>query len=131
MPVAVHKALILLVSCYHPYQSLVLSGVSGFLTPLDILPYVPALEYLNLRVVEDTDLTPVAQLTQLRGFELSGNGRPVDLTPLLQCPSLEICFILNQYDGMTIPPQLPLGTLEQIKAIQAEIFQEIGEEIRG
>ena len=32
---------------------------------------------------------------------------------------------------MTIPPELPLGTLEQIKAIEAEIFQEIGEEIRG
>ncbi len=29
LPVAVHKALILLVSCYHPYQSLVFSRVCG------------------------------------------------------------------------------------------------------
>lgn len=29
MPVAVHKALILLVSCYHPYQSLVFASLSG------------------------------------------------------------------------------------------------------
>ena len=115
-----------------PYlKILTLPGGSNFLTPLDLLSYMPALEYVNLNAVEDTDLTPVAQLTQLRGIELSYDGRPVDLTPLLQCPSLEMCFVPNQYDGMTIPPELPLGTLEQIKAIEAEIFQEIGEEIRG
>lgn len=115
-----------------PYlKILTLPGGSNFLTPLDILSYMPALEYVNLNAVEDTDLTPVAQLTQLRGIELSYDGPPVDLTPLLQCPSLEMCFVPNQYDGMTIPPELPLGTLEQIKAIEAEIFQEIGEEIRG
>ena len=115
-----------------PYlKILTLPGGSNFLTPLDILSYMPALEYVNLNAVEDTDLTPVAQLTQLRGIELSYDGRPVDLTPLLQCPSLEMCFVPNQYDGMTIPPQLPLGTFEQIKALRSESFQEIGEEIRG
>ena len=115
-----------------PYlKSLTVSGGSDFLTPLDLLSYMPALEYLYLRVAGDTDLTPVTQLTQLRVIQFSYDGPPVDLTPLLQCPSLEMCFVPNQYDGMTIPPELPLGTLEQIKAIEAEIFQEIGEEIRG
>lgn len=114
-------------------RSLSLPGGSAFTTSLDVVSYMPALEYICLNGVEDTDLTPLAQLSHLRAIQLSYNGCPVDLTPLAQCADLEVCSILNESDAevMTIPAQLPLeiGDVARSREIYQEVFREIGQEI--
>lgn len=116
-------------------RALILPGGSPLITSLKVVSYMPALEYICLNGAEDTDLTPLAQLSRLRAIELSYNGRPVDLTPLARCASLEMCSILNESETevMTIPPQLPLeiGDAAYSRTIYQEIFDEIGQEIMG
>lgn len=119
-----------------PYlRSLSLSGGSAFATSLEVVSYMPALEYVVCNGVADTDLTPLAQLSRLRAIVLSYGGRPVDLTPLTQCPSLEVCSILDnqEAENLIIPPGLPLeaGELTRSDAVYQEVFDVIGKEING
>ena len=96
-------------------QYLHLPGGSQLVSSLDILYHMPALEYLNLNAVADTDLTPLGQLEHLRVAILDYNGRPIDLTPLTQCPNLEVCSAYDIPEGSVVPPELPMeiGTHER------------------
>ena len=92
-----------------------LPGGSQLVSSLDILYHMPALEYLDLNAVADTDLTPLGQLEHLRVAILDYSGRPIDLTPLTQCPNLEVCSAYDIPEGSVVPPELPMeiGTHER------------------
>ena len=114
-------------------QYLYLPGGSRLVSSLDILYHMPALEFLNLNAAADTDLTPLGQLEHLRAVELDYNGRPIDLTPLTQCPNLEVCYIANIPEDTPLPPELAtkLGSFEQVQDISSAIHSEISQEIRS
>lgn len=94
---------------------------------------MPALEFLNLNAAADTDLTPLGQLEHLRAAILDYNGRPIDLTPLTQCPNLEVCSAYDIPEGSVVPPELPMeiGSHERAWNISAEMQEEIFQEIRS
>ena len=114
-------------------QYLYLPGGSRLASSLDILYHMPALEFLNLNAAADTDLTPLGQLEHLRAAILDYNGRPIDLTPLTQCPNLEVCSAYDIPEGSVVPPELPMeiGSHERAWNISAEMQEEIFQEIRS
>lgn len=105
------------------------AGDPGFQFDLKQVEHMPSLEYLSLKDVRDTDLTPIAQLAQLRAVVLGYDHVPLDLTPLASCPSLEICSITDGsdshflWDESVIPDTLPveIGTQEQAQTVYYEI----------
>ena len=105
------------------------AGDPGFQIDLDLVRHTPSLEYLSLNDVWDTDLTPIAQLAQLRAIVLAYNEVPLDLTPLASCPSLEVCKIDDGpdsrflWDASVIPDALPveIGTWEHTQRVYQEI----------
>lgn len=96
----------------------------------EILSRMPSLEYLNYYVDDQTDLSQFSQLPNLRllatDFMITGR-EVIDLTPLLDCPSLELCNILNLPDDSIVPSELPLevGEWSRADALQEEILNEI------
>lgn len=74
------------------------------------------------------DLTPLSQLKKLRAVHLYSSYTSVDLTPLLDCPSLEVCSAYNAAEGNVIPPQLPVewGSYDR----SWEIYYELRNQVR-
>lgn len=111
------------------------AGDPGFQFDLKQVEHMPSLEYLSLKDVRDTELTPIAQLAQLRAVVLGYDHVPLDLTPLASCPSLEICSITDGsdshflWDESVIPDALPveIGTQEQAQAVYYEIVNTMTE----
>ena len=102
---------------------------------LDVLSNMPALELLDLDMVKNLDLAPVARLPHLRALALNyrgGDNPPADLTPLLQSESLELCGIDVLPEGSTVPPQLPVSIQEweQYWTILYEIQDRVNQRIR-
>ena len=112
-------------------QILYLPGGSRLTSSLDVLYHMPALEFLNLNAAADTDLTPLGQLKHLRAAILDYNGRPVDLTPLAQCPNLEVCSTYALPEGSIVPPGLPMeiGSHERSFDIYDEVLEEVNQAI--
>ncbi len=93
---------------------------------LGFVENTPALEFANLQQIPDTDLTPLSRLTKLRAI-LLGYDSPFDLTSLVNCPSLEVCYIPSEHD-VIVPDGLPTTTDRSVvDAIWLEIEQEIRE----
>ena len=112
-------------------QILYLPGGSRLTSSLDVLYHMPALEFLNLNAAADTDLTPLGQLKHLRAAILDYNGRPADLTPLAQCPNLEVCSTYALPEGSIVPPGLPMeiGSHERSFDIYDEVLEEVNQAI--
>lgn len=102
---------------------------------LEVLSNMPALELLELDMVKNLDLTPVARLPHLRALALNyrgGDNPPADLTPLLESESLEICGIYLLPEGSVVPPQLPVSIQEweQYWTILYEVQDRVNQMIR-
>ena len=100
---------------------------------MELVSKMPGLEYISTCTVESQDLSPLAQLTQLRGVDITVFQAPLDLTPLSQCPALEMCRI-NEFEGGSIVPSgLPVETEngDSIWNIRDEIQNDIDSEIRS
>ena len=99
---------------------------------LELVSYMPALEYISLSAKEEVmDLSPLSQLTQLRAVNLNLFQLPVDLTPLAACPSLEVCSPYALPEGSIVPPGLPLelGGRDQLWAVYDEILEKVNQAI--
>ena len=94
---------------------------------LDVLSYMPSLEYVGLESEYQMDLTPLSQLKKLRAVHLYSYTYPVDLTPLLDCPSLEICSAYNAAEGNVIPPQLSVewGSYDRSWEVYYELMNQV------
>lgn len=73
---------------------------------LGFVERAPALEFLNLQLLPDTDLTPLSGLKKLRAVIL-GYEAAFDLTPLSSCPELEVCCIPTGC-AAAVPDGLPV-----------------------
>ena len=99
---------------------------------LELVSYMPALEYISLSAKEEVmDLSPLSQLTQLWAVNLNLFQLPVDLTPLAACPSLEVCSPYALPEGSIVPPGLPLelGGRDQLWAVYDEILEKVNQAI--
>ena len=97
---------------------------------LELVSYMPALEYIGLTAQEEVmDLSPLSQLTQLRAVNLDSFQRPVDLTPLAACPSLDMCSPYALPEGSIVPPGLPLelGSRDQLWAVYDEVQEKVNQ----
>ena len=99
---------------------------------LELVSYMPALEYIGLTAQEEVmDLSPLSQLTQLRAVNLDSFQLPVDLTPLAACPSLDMCSPYALPEGSIVPPGLPLelGSRDQLWAVYDEVQEKVNQAI--
>ncbi|MGO5113752.1 sigma-70 family RNA polymerase sigma factor [Candidatus Avoscillospira sp. LCP25S3_F1] len=97
----------------------------------EMLSCLPSLESLDIHIDTQTDLSLLAQLPELRLLRLYPAPGTVmeriDLTPLLDCPSLELCNISYLPPNFIVPSELPLevGEWSRADALQKEILNEI------
>ena len=109
-------------------RCLMLSG--GRLPGLEFLTELPALQVLDLYVenLGSLDLTPMGSLEQLRAVNLTTTyDQTVDLSPLANCPALEVCLAFN---GTVLnPPPQAVMDQEQGLAIYNQVSAQVQEEI--
>ena len=97
----------------------------------EMLSCLPSLESLDIHIDTQTDLSLLSQLPELRLLRLHPDPdivmEPIDLTPLLDCPSLELCNISYLPPNFIVPSELPLevGEWSRADALQEEILNEI------
>lgn len=109
---------------FHDYDG---DGVA-FSPSLDTITNLPNLEYLSMDTA-GADLTPLSTLSKLRAISLDGVSRPLDLTPLTQCPNLEAYKLYGRGpdEGLVIPPELKTENAagQTAQDIQFEISSDI------
>ena len=83
-----------------------LQGYEAWGPSLEVVSHMPALAYFSMDGATDVDFTPLAQLDRLRAVQLNFDQYPVDLTPLTDCPSLEVCSVYSFVPDSVVPLQL-------------------------
>lgn len=83
-----------------------LQGYEAWGPSLEVVSHMPALAYFSMDGATDVDFTPLAQLDRLRAVQLNFDQYPVDLTPLTDCPSLEVCSVYSFAPDSVVPLQL-------------------------
>lgn len=83
-----------------------LQGYEAWGPSLEVVSHMPALAYFSMDGATDVDFTPLAQLDRLRAVQLNFDQYPVDLTPLTDCPSLEVCSVYSFAPDSVFPLQL-------------------------
>lgn len=83
-----------------------LQGYEAWGPSLEFVSHMLSLEYFGMDGAYDVDFTPLSQLDGLRAVQLNYDQYPVDLTPLTDCPSLEVCSVYSFVPDSVIPLQL-------------------------
>lgn len=83
-----------------------LQGYEAWGPSLEVVSHMTALAYFSMDGAYDVDFTPLAQLDGLRAVQLNFDQYPVDLTPLTDCPSLEVCSVYSFAPDSIVPLQL-------------------------
>lgn len=83
-----------------------LQGYEAWGPSLEVVSHMPALAYFSMDGATDVDFTPLAQLDGLRAVQLNFDQYPVDLAPLTDCPSLEVCSVYSFAPDSVVPLQL-------------------------
>lgn len=104
-----------------------LGGTKDAVSLENILSYLPELEYIKVQRTGDHDLTPLGQLEHLRAAVIDFGQDEVDFTPLLNCPNLEVCTVMDGYDKTKIPSQIYVDYWTESKAfdISSKIMAEV------
>lgn len=107
---------------------LMLSG--GRLPGLEFLTELPALQVLDLysENLGSLDLAPMGRLEQLRAVHLTTTyDQTLDLSPLANCPALEVCLAFN--GTILNPPPQAVMDQEQGLALYNQVSAQVQEEI--